>query len=549
MNATMPIRTTAISPAATRARAGAAIPATPGEIARGAARRLAKARGREFRRELDLLVEALARPEARHSVDASVLLETEAPIDDHFTCQAATVLANEIAWSVEDQEFADWAIRARERWSLALVEFARLEIAALGPGSPLAARLVAMAMAGLGEAVKWRAIAGRRARDLYALHEAYRIAESAGIAREPAFVLLQGRSMAATVESLYVRALLFDALCAGALSRREMIVVDDWLVQWSGDFRVTADPPAGGCPVAIGVHGAGGLEPCGRESGPATRFVAGLARLRERIGEARASFHEGLVPARSAQAADLPVEHHVSALARLEELLAYWANPAAARERRSALEGEPGADLFVGLGEIVGRAFGRRATDGGGPGDATPAAGAPARSARAERQETFGMIVERLGRMAAIVDRSAHGVGLAIAQGDGGGPVIGDLVGIRLADGLKVGRVVRRFADPASDRLRLGVRILVDRPARVALRAAGAGMSRTQADVTALFVPGTDRDGRVDALLVPSATFRAAGPFEMSVGATAYTIRLVRDQVSGRGWVAARFEVLAAKDA
>ena len=127
------------------------------------------------------------------TLDASVLLEVEGPVDDYFSKEAATVLTNEIAWSDGDQEFADWAIRARERWASNLAGFARLEIAAMGPGSPPAVRLAAMSLAGQGEAIKWRAIAGRRARDLHALHDTYRIVEAAGIAREPVRVRLQGR--------------------------------------------------------------------------------------------------------------------------------------------------------------------------------------------------------------------------------------------------------------------------------------------------------------------------------------------------------------------
>ena len=523
--------------------------ATPGEVVRNAARRLASARGLEFRREFDTLIATLANPEARGTLDASVLLEAEGPIDDYFSKEAATVLTNEIAWSDGDQEFADWAIRARERWASNLAEFARLEIAAMGPGSPPAVRLAAMALAGQGEAIKWRAIAGRRARDLHALHETYRIVETAGIARNAVRVRLQGQTSATTPEALYVRALLFDALCAGALSRREMIIVDDWLLQWSGDFRVTAEPPAEKCPVAIGVHGAGGLEPCARTAGAATRYVAGLPRLRERIGETRAAFHEGRIVARTRHAADLPVEHHVSALARLDELLGYWANPEAAREKRSPLEGQPVADLFIGLGEIVARAFGPYVEQPREGEDAGRTTAAAEDSARADRHSTYGMVLEPIGRRATVVDRSAHGLGLSVTRLEGGHPLMGDVVAIRMGTTLKVGRVVRRYADPATDRLRIGVRILIDMPARVKLVAAVSGGSRTTAETTALFVPGQDPQGRFDALLVSRATFQATGPFEMTLGATTYTIRFVRDQVSGRGWVAARFEVLGAKGA
>jgi hypothetical protein len=73
-------------------------------------------------------------------------------------------------------------------------------------------------------------------------------------------------------------------------------------------------------------------------------------------------------------------------------------------------------------------------------------------------------------------------------------------------------------------------------------------MPRALARVDALFVPGGDPGGQLDALLVSRATFEAKGSFEMTLGPYTYTIRFSRDQVSGRGWVAARFEVLDARE-
>ena len=234
---------------------------------------------------------------------------------------------------------------------------------------------------------------------------------------------------------------------------------------------------------------------------------------------------------------------------RLDELLVYWANPAAAREKRSPFEGQPVADLFIGLGEIVAQAFGpcvAQPHEGEATGRATDAA---EHSGRDDRHSTYGMVLEPIGRRATVVDRSAHGLGLSVPRLEGEHPEMGDVVAIRTCTALKVGRVVRRFADPASDLLRVGVRILIEMPARVKLVAAVPGASRALSESTALFVPGQDPQGRFDALLVSRATFQATGPFEMTLDATVYTIRFVRDQVSGRGWVAARFEVLGAKGA
>jgi hypothetical protein len=512
-----------------------------------AARRLATARGRSFRLELDNLLEALAHPAATGGLDSSLLLDAEEAVGGHFASESSAVLAHEIVWGEDDQAFADWAIRARERWAQAALGFAKMELAAFGAGSPVLPRLLASAMASLGEAIKWRAIAGRGARDLQALHEAYRMAEAASVAQAPATVTVDGGPFEATPEALYLRALLFEALCIGALSRPEMEIADGWLLLWCKDFRVLAEPTAGHCPVAIGIHGSGGLEPCGRTPGAATRYVGGLEGLRGHIDGIRSAFHAGRLVSGTRFAASLPVEHHVSALGRLEELLAFWANPAAAREKRARSADGNGIPLLVGLGEILARGFGPAVDDAAAPDPGAPAQLDARGSTRGDRSQSYGLVLEPLGKRCTVIDRSARGMGVSIPRSGDVEVSTGDLLGVREGDRIRVGRVVRAFADPATGRVRIGIRVLVDDPARVALFADTPGMPRALARVDALFVPGGDPGGQLDALLVSRATFEARGSFEMTLGPYTYTIRFSRDQVSGRGWVAARFEVLDAR--
>ena len=484
----------------------------------------------------------------RGQLDSSVLLDAEAPVAEFFARESSAVLAHEIVWDAEDQAFADWCIRTRARWAAIALGFAKLELAAFGAASPLAPRLVTLALASLGDAIKWRAIAGRSARDLQLLHDAYRTAEAAGIARTSARVVIDGETANATPEALYIRALLFDALCAGALSRQEMVIADGWLLLWSAQFKVLAEAPDGKCPIAIGTTGTGGLEPCGHVAGPSTRFLGGLAGLRERIGEVRAGLHEGRLVSGSRFARALAIEHHVSALGRLEELLFHWGNPAGKREKRSAAAGAATVPLYLGLFEILGPGFGPVIDSTPASEANAPAAHAPARSERADRHTDYGIVLEPVGLRATVIDRSERGIGISVARSENGVPSMGDLVGVRESGVLRVGRVVRQFADPATDRIRVGIRVLIDDPEPIVLVSTAPGTPKALAKVAALFVPGADPEGHLDALLVSSATFQASGPYEMTLGPATYTLRLTRDQVSGRGWVAARFEVLGTSE-
>jgi hypothetical protein len=297
--------------------------------------------------------------------------------------------------------------------------------------------------------------------------------------------------------------------------------------------------------AAIGIIGEGGLEPCMPEAGAARMFLGGLEALRDHVAAVRAAFHEGRLAAASPQAAQLPIEHHVSALSRIEELLAFWANPAAARERRSLASAGESVPLHAGLGEILARGFGPAVGDVTAIAHASPADGSG--SPRAGRSESYGIVVGPIGARAVVEDLSTHGMGLSFAQREGA-PGVGDLVGARLGSVLRIGRVVRSFADPASHRLRIGVRILADNPARVELVNAAGNSPRAIARVQALFAPGADPEGIEDSLIVPRAAFDAATTWELALDRDRYSIRLCRDQVCGRGWVAARFEVLEARE-
>lgn len=547
MNALMTMNANMNREVEARRHASRAVPASPVELVRAAARRLASAHGKDFRRELDAFLQALARPETRGELDSSVLLDAEAPVADFFARESSAVLAHDIVWDAEDQAFADWCIRTRARWAEIALGFAKLELAAFGAASLRAPRLVTLALASLGDAIKWRAIAGRSARDLQSLHDAYRTAEAAGIARTSARVLIDGERANATPEALYIRALLFDALCAGALSRQEMVIADGWLLLWSAQFTVLAEAPGAGCPIAIGTSGTGGLEPCGRVAGASTRFLGGLAGLRDRIGAVRAGLHEGRLVAGSRFARALAIEHHVSALGRLEELLFHWGNPAGKREKRSAAAETANVPMYLGLGEILGPGFGPAIDTTPASGANAPAAHAPVRSERADGRTTYGIVLEPVGLRATIIDRSERGIGISVLRSENGVPSMGDLVGVREAEVLRVGRVVRQFADPATERIRIGIRVVIDDPERIVLVSTVPGVPRALAEVAALFVPGADPEGQLDALLVSRATFQASGPYEMTLGTTTYTIRFSRDQVSGRGWVAARFEVLGSR--
>ncbi len=202
----------------------------------------------------------------------------------------------------------------------------------------------------------------------------------------------------------------------------------------------------------------------------------------------------------------------------------------------------------MGIGEIAGRgplASGSGLENPGGAGQALELAGsATAGGTRLDRHADFGISRERIGRRARIVDLSTHGLGLLVPRWDDGHPVLGDLMGVRIGGEMLVGRVVRRYAQPGTDQLRVGLRLLARRSSGVALRAVSPEATRAAKESTALLVPGDDPMGREDAILLSRQAFLPDADYEMAVAGRTYTVRALRDEASGRGWICVRFRAL-----
>lgn len=485
-------------------------PVATAELVRSLLRRMATGRGRQFQIDSERLLDVLGRPDRGGFHDSALMLKAASHFGAHFSAAACSVLTHEMAWSGEEQEFAEWSAWIHERWGAVSAAYARLEITGEDRQDAVISRLLASAFAHHGDAVKWRAIATLPPRGFAHLHELFRTAEGESLAGREAEIVFDGVAIRATPESLYIRALLFDALCPGAFSRQEMEVADSWFLPWSRKLAVSDRPARDEAPVAID-SGGGGLVP---DAGPAVvgrRYLAGMRGLREQAMDARTALHTGHLFPGTGCAAKLRIEHHVSALERLDDALGDWAGDGLRREaRRKVADGgdRPG---YVGIEEILG-------------------AGTTAS-----------------GRRFVVTDVSVSGMGLSVPRSGDDSPVLGDVVGVQHDGALFVGRVVRRVVDPAADRLRVGVRLLARNPVPIQLAALGPRIPSAVRRVTGLFLPGEDSCGRHDAVLLPRAAFLARGPYEISLGGRSYSLRFNRDRVSGRGWSAARFEVMSAR--
>lgn len=140
-----------------------------------------------------------------------------------------------------------------------------------------------------------------------------------------------------------------------------------------------------------------------------------------------------------------------------------------------------------------------------------------------------------------LVDESDTGFGIEGDKADWGHVAVGDIVGIHLKDGEPpvLGAVALNISSTPG-KVRIGVHRLTSSARAVEVMPVEG---RGQAHGSLIFVPGQERGGTQDGLLVSEAAFAKGGWIEVAAESLHFTLRLDRALRRGRGWVLAGFEV------
>jgi len=144
-----------------------------------------------------------------------------------------------------------------------------------------------------------------------------------------------------TLDALFVRALLLEAICRGNLEPRQVEIVDGWLWEWSGDYVFT-DSDAGAVLVLEAAGNAGFVRATGNRA-------AGATCPREARGPHRMvvdAFRRGEIYPGYGLAIDFRVEEHAAVLDFLRRFL----DSARYRRARESHEGrDERLEALVGL--------------------------------------------------------------------------------------------------------------------------------------------------------------------------------------------------------
>ena len=385
------------------------------------------------------------------------------------------------------------------------------------------------------------------------LHALYLLADHDGYAQVPFVLHPTQPSFKPSVQSLYLRTLVLDLLNTGSLTKIQIEIADGWFSSWCNDYSLDTEFSSRQHLFYVDVASDSGMHLMRKDShGETVRYMRADG-LKAQIEEVQAGLRHGRLYAGHGAGAVFPVEQHVALLAIIEKL--YQSIVAGSENRieeRTHFEDRE-VDVVVGIDRVMRKARER-------PEKSAPAS-APMGAASAD---TIEITAEGLSMVAAepqapaaaeepadpeverwrVHDLSSKGYGLIVDRAFSDAVLLNGLLALRNHEtgGWIVASVVRKLANRVRGEMMVGVEVLSFRPIPVELQPAGGGDP-----VEALYLPGTDTNGKLDAIVVRAGQFTSASGYAIRTGGAEYRIRLNRIIKKGADWIKARFEIEAKK--
>jgi hypothetical protein len=143
-----------------------------------------------------------------------------------------------------------------------------------------------------------------------------------------------------------------------------------------------------------------------------------------------------------------------------------------------------------------------------------------------------------------VQDLSSRGYGLLVDRAASDSAMLNGVIGLlnHESGGWIVGSIVRKQANRVRGEMLVGVEVLSYRPIPVDLAPVGGGEA-----MQALYLPGTDTNGKLDSILLRAGQFASDTAYTLSAGGSTYQVRLNRILKKGADWIRARFEIEAKK--
>ncbi len=383
------------------------------------------------------------------------------------------------------------------------------------------------------------------------LHALYALGEHDGYSQTPFVLHPTQPSFKPSVQSLYLRTLMLDALNTGNLSRVQLEIADGWLSSWCADYSLDVAYTPGVHLFYVDLASESGLHLMRKDSQGETMRYVRADGLKAQIAEVQAGLRHGRLYAGYGAGALFAVEEHVALLATIEKLYeSVLAGSENRIEERTHFEDRE-VDVTLGMERILRKT--REAPVAAAA--AAPAAPAAAVSETLEVSPTGVSVVASDAAPAVdnapadpeverwrVYDLSSKGYGLLVDRAAAEMVLLNGLIALRNHEtgGWIVGTIVRKLANRVRGEILVGVEVLSYRPIPIDLIGVD-GAASTQA----LYLPGTDPNGKIDSLLLRVGEFRSDQAYGIRAHGATYQIRLNRIIRKGADWIKARFEIAA----
>ena len=386
------------------------------------------------------------------------------------------------------------------------------------PRAPVCALAIVLS----GHAIKWRKFAGSRPDPTTRewLHQIFRTAEAFGVDATVLSVRIEDRQFDATVETLYVRALLLDRFSSGNLPPKRLEILDNWLVTWMGSLWLTRAPVAG--EPTLGVNTTApqrGLMP--HIPGDDSQLFLSLRPLQRQLDRSIREFHHGVTFPGWGIGLAAAMEEHVAVIDFLEREFTLIDAARKQRSKRLPIGVNSPVGVFFGFDEICKMAFSSQrlhSLSGGG-----------------------GEIGIR--NAIQLIDISEGGLGLDMVDEDARRVHVDDLIAIRLEKGRPcvLGVVVRKSNLQRPTATLIGVKVLSKAPLHCVMDRVDEA-SNTWQPTEGILLAGSADDGFADSVIVSDKTYIANSLMAVTLEARTFELHLRRVRQQGPGWRMAAFD-------
>jgi len=385
------------------------------------------------------------------------------------------------------------------------------------------------------------------------LHALFLLSDQDGYSQIP-FVLHPTRpSFKPSVQALYLRTLILDLLNTGSLSKIQVEIADGWFSTWCNDYSLETEYSSRRHLFYVDLASDSGMHLMRKDShGDTVRYMRADS-LKAQIDEVQAGLRHGRLFAGYGAGAVFPVEQHVALLAIIEKLYqSILAGSENRIEERTHFEDRE-VDVTLGIDRVMQKVREE-------PRVPAPAAPVAASASLAETIEitdvglsmvaTDGAAVAPAADAAAaqdpdlerwrVQDLSSKGYGLLVDRAASDIAMLNGVMGLLNHETGRwiVGSIVRKQANRVKNEMLIGVEVLSYQPIPVDLVPVKGGDT-----LQALYLPGTDTNGKLDTLLVRAGEFASDSAYAVKVGGATYHLRLNRILKKGADWIRARFEI------